>query len=306
MARRTDHDCIIVGGGPAGLTAAIYLARYHLSVAVFDDGRSRAETIPLTRNLPAYPVGVSGRDLLRRMRVQAQGFGATLIEITADTLARRDEGFVLEAGGERFGAARVLLATGVINLAPPMEREDHQDALRRGLLRYCPICDGFEVTDRDIAVLGTGAHGLAEAQFLRSYSSRVSLVAATGFHRLNEQQRASLAHWGIAAVDGPVTAVKPLDRQIALKVAERELRFDTLYPALGTEARTELARAAGADTGVDGALLVDRHQMTSVAGLYAAGDVVKGLDQIATAMGQAAVAATAIRNDLCAEDPLRR
>ena len=83
-------------------------------------------------------------------------------------------------------------------------------------------------------------------------------------------------------------------------------RFDTLYAALGTELRSELARGAGAATAADGALLVDRHQMTSIEGLHAAGDVVKGLDQIAVAMGQGAVAATAMRNALCAAHPLRR
>jgi len=86
----------------------------------------------------------------------------------------------------------------------------------------------------------------------------------------------------------------------------RAHRFDALYAALGTEVRSALARAAGAETAADGAVLVDRHQMTSVEGLYAAGDVVKGLDQIAAAMGQAAIAATAMRNAICAGTPLRR
>ncbi len=306
-AARNEVDCVVVGGGPAGLTAAIYLARFHLSVALFDDGRSRAALIPVTHNLGGFPVGVGGPDLLRRMRFQAESFGAAISPATVDAIARRDGGgFSIAAGGEQLAAHKVLLATGVVNLPPPMTVEEHDDALRRGLLRYCPVCDGHEVTDRAIAVLGSGAHGIAEAQFLRSFSARVTLVAPHGPHRFTPDEREQLAHWNIAWRDGPVEAIAPLQRQVELRIMGDWQRFDTLYVALGTELRSELARGAGAQTATDGAVLVDRHQMTSLDGLYAAGDVVKGLDQIATGMGQAAIAATAMRNAICEARPLRR
>lgn len=306
MAGATEYDCIVVGAGPAGLTAAIYLARFHLRVGVFDDGRSRAALIPLSRNHAGYPVGVAGRDLLRRMRLQAESFGAALLPFRVDAVDRVGLGFEASAEGLRYAAAKVLLATGVVNAPPRMAPEDHDDALRRGLLRYCPICDGYEVTDLNVALVGSGAHGIAEAEFLRSYSPLVSLIAPDGPHALTEAERARLRHWRIAAIDGPVTAITPGPRHIMLTAGGETLAFDTLYAALGTEIRSELARGAGAKTSSEGAVLVDRHQMTSLDGLYAAGDVVKGLDQISTAMGQASIAATAMRNALCAERPLRR
>lgn len=302
----TDVDCIVIGGGPAGLTAAIYLARFHLSVALFDDGRSRAGMIPLTRNLPGYPVGVGGRDLLRRMRVQAESFGAMMLAETVDAVIPRADGFEVHAGGERHGTRQLLLATGVVNLAPDMDGQSHDDALRRGLLRYCPVCDGFEVTDRNVAVLGSGAHGIAEAEFLRSFSARVTLISPQRPHGFDAAQRQRLATWQIAAVDGPAEDIVPLSDQIEIRAAGERQRFDTLYVALGTALRSRLAGAAGARLAPDGAVLVDGHQMTSLDGLYAAGDVVKGLDQIAPAMGQAAIAATAMRNAICAARPLRR
>lgn len=307
MTTSRDFDCIVIGGGPAGLSAAIYLARFHLSVALFDDGRSRASLIPLTRNLAGYPVGVGGRDLLRRMRTQAEGFGTLMLSGTVEAIAPHKDGcFEVMAGGQAFRARKVLLATGVVNLAPRMAADEHDDALRRGLLRYCPVCDGLEVTDCNVALLGTGAHGLAEAQFLRSFSARVTLVAPHAAHDFDAAQRKAVAAWGIALLDGPVEGLSVGRDDIGLVIAGIDHRFDTLYAALGTELRSELARGAGAQTAADGAVLVDRHQMTSVEGLYAAGDVVKGLDQIATAMGQAAIAATAMRNAICAERPLRR
>lgn len=301
-----EYDCIVIGGGPAGLTAAIYLARFHLSVAVFDDGRSRAALIPLTRNLAGYPVGVGGRDLLRRMRVQAESFGALMLSDTVDSVTPQEGGFTVMAAGRQLQAAKVLLATGVINLAPPMGLDEHDDALRRGLLRYCPVCDGFEVTDRAVALIGSGAHAIAEAEFMRSFTPQVTLIAPHGRHRLDAAQRQGLARWNIAVLDGPVAAIAAGQSDITVKVPEGEQRFDTVYAALGSELRSELARAAGAETAPDGAVLVDRHQMTSLDGLYAAGDVVKGLDQIAAAMGHAAIAATAMRNAICEARPLRR
>ena len=127
-----------------------------------------------------------------------------------------------------------------------------------------------------------------------------------GPHAFTDGQAGRIASWSIKAVDGPVTGIHIDAGRILLRLAGGALAFDTFYSALGTEVRSELARAAGAQTSVDGSVLVDRHQMTSVAGLYAAGDVVKGLDQISSAMGQAGIAATAMRNAICERRPLRR
>lgn len=303
---RRQHDCIVIGGGPAGLTAAIYLARFHLSVAVLDDAQSRAAMIPLTRNHAGFPEGIPGAELLNRMRRQAQDFGAMLLPGRADSLSRLEQGFLIGTPEAEFHAGKVLLATGVRNLRPDMPRELHDDAVARGLLRYCPICDAFEVTDRRIALLGSGVHALREAQFMRSFSASVSLAAPFGRHAFTPEQEAQLRSWNIEAVDGPVTGIETGEGCVLLRLGGRALAFDTLYAALGTEVRSELARFAGAQTSQDGSVLVDRHQMTSVEGLYAAGDVVKGLDQIGGAIGQAGIAATAMRNAICEARPLRR
>lgn len=300
-------DCLVIGGGPGGLAAALYLARFHLSVQVLDAGESRAASIPLSRNLPGHPDGISGDDLIRVMRRQAEAYGAVLRRGRVGLLHARDHGFIAETGSGTTAARKVLLATGVENLRPQlMNGHVHAEALRRGLLRYCPVCDGYEVTDRRIGVLGSGAHALREAQFLRSYSARVTLIAPYGPHRLGASRRQLLSGWDIAMADGPVTGFRLEEGTIAVDLDGGALRLDTLYAALGTAARAELARGAGAALSPQGGILVDRHQMTSVPGLYAAGDVVEGLDQIAAALGQAAVAATAMRNAICAETPLKR
>jgi thioredoxin reductase (NADPH) len=299
-------DWIVIGGGPAGLSAAIYLARFHLSGVVIDDDRSRAALIPLTRNLAGFPDGIAGQALLSRMRRQADSFGTRIISGHADSLVAEGSSFRVGVDVMQLRASKVLLATGVLNLRPRMPDMLHDEAVARGLLRYCPVCDGFEVTDRRVALLGTGPHALREAEFLRSYTADVTLIAPHGAHAYSPEQWGELRHWNIAVEDGPVTAFRLAAGGISLQAGGRAFSFDTLYAALGTEVRSELARHAGADTSADGSVLVDRHQMTSIEGLYAAGDVVKGLDQIGNAMGQAGIAATAMRNALCQERPLRR
>jgi thioredoxin reductase (NADPH) len=275
-------------------------------VTVFEDGRSRAALIPQTRNLAGYPEGIAGAELLSRMRRQAEMIGVRIITRRVESLTRVQQGFRLGMAGEEREAARVLVATGVSNLRPAMPDELHNEAVARGLLRYCPVCDGFEVSDRRIGLLGSGVHALREAQFMRSYSRSVTLVAPHGAHRFDSGGQAALGCWSIEAVDGPVTGIAIDGSGITLMLESRVIRFDTLYAALGTKVSSELARTAGARMAEDGGILVDRHQMTSVEGLYAAGDVVKGLDQIASAMGQAAIAATAMRNAICEAWPLRR
>ena len=304
-----DHDeidCLIVGGGPAGLTAAIYLARFHLSAVIMDSGKSRAALIPLSRNLAGFPEGIGGSDLLARMRVQAERYGAVVRNGLVTHLTRHDDGFSAATTSGPIRARTVLLATGVVSRRPDMiDERTHDRALATGLLRYCPICDGFEMTDRRIAVFGTGERGCAEALFLRSYTTDVTLVAPAGGHDLSAAQRADLDDAGIgllASCDG----IDIADRSILLMIGGRQLAFDTLYPALGSDIRSELAGQVGARRSDDGCLTVDAHQRTDIPGLFAAGDVVLGLDQISHAMGEGGIAATTIRNDLDRRAPLRR
>lgn len=300
------YDCAVIGGGPAGLTAALYLARFHLSTAVFDSGGGRAAMIPLSRNVPGFPQGISGSEYLRRLRAEAEQFGAACFSATVERLDRASGGFALDVAGERVLARKVLLATGVVNRRIPMPDGLHDEALRRGLLRYCPVCDGYEVTGRDIAVVGGGDHALREAEFLRSYSNRVILVRTARCPPLSAAQRNRAAEWNIAIEDSPLLSCAPAGDRLRLVLARGARDCDTAYAALGSDPRSELARMAGDAGDSSACIAADSHQRTAVPGLFAAGDVVKGLDQIAVATGHAAIAATEIRNEICAETPLRR
>ncbi|MET1111973.1 MAG: NAD(P)/FAD-dependent oxidoreductase [Allosphingosinicella sp.] len=302
-----DFDCLIIGGGPAGLTAAIYLTRFHLSIKLVDAGSSRAALIPCTHNHAGYPDGISGTELIERMKEQAQKYGASIVGGRVTRLDRVDTGFKAEWGEGSVTARKVLLATGVTNRRPPMDEELHDEALARGLIRYCPICDGYEVTDKIVGVIGDDSHGVAEAVFLRGFTKDITLIAPHAAHDLGAEDRARLEQYDIKTVDGPCSAVAAHDDCIVVDTADGHYTFDSVYPALGSDTHTELAEQVGAKlSGDTGCILVDSHQRTDVPGLYAAGDVVLGLDQISHAMGEGGVAATTIRNDLAKERPIKR
>jgi len=301
-------DCLIVGGGPAGLTAAIYLARFHLDILVVDGGKSRAGWIPCTRNHAGFPDGINGKELLQRMRDQACKYGAKVETEYVTKLERDDKsGLFTATWGSGCRTARtVLLATGVTNRRPPMDEELHDDALARGLIRYCPICDGYEVTDKKVGVIGSDSHGVAEAVFIRSYTADITLIAPDKAMRLKPDDQKKLKDAGIDCVDGPAQAVAFSSEFIVVDTAQGHHTFDSVYPALGSDTHTQLGEMVGAKLAPDGCFLCDEHQRTSAPGLYAAGDVVHGLDQISHAMGEGGVAATTVRNDLARQRPLWR
>jgi thioredoxin reductase (NADPH) len=301
-------DCLIIGGGPAGLTAAIYLARFRLDITVVDGGKSRASWIPCTRNVSGFTDGIAGSELLQRMRDQACKYGADLESEFVTKLERDEETGLFTAtwGSGEAKARTVLLATGVSNRRPPMDEDLHDQALARGLVRYCPICDGYEVTDKRVGVIGGDSHGVAEALFLRSYTADLTLIAPDKAMRLNADDQHKLKDAGIDCVDGPAQAVAITGDCIVVDTAEGHHTFDSIYPALGSDTHTQLGEMVGAKLAGDACFVCDAHQRTSVPGLYAAGDVVHGLDQISHAMGEGGVAATTIRNDLAKQRPLWR
>jgi thioredoxin reductase (NADPH) len=292
-------DCLIIGAGPAGLTAAIYLARYFRSFEVIDAGASRAAWIPISHNLPGFPDGIPGPELLARMHTQATRYGARIIEGEVHHLARREDGcFIADLGSRMVTARRILLATGAEDIQPELPNLD--DAIRRGLIRVCPICDAYEAQDQKIAIIGYGKCRVREALLLRTYTTDLTLLTLGRDLDLTDDERTELCQAGVRIVEEPVSEITADDDHIAAWRMHSGAvhRFDTLYTALGLRGRSSLATALGAEHDEDGALIVDEHQRTNVPGLYAIGDVVRGLGQISVAMGQAAIAATAINNSL--------
>jgi thioredoxin reductase (NADPH) len=292
-------DALIVGGGPAGLVAAVYLARFRRGVTVVDAGSARASLIPRSRNCPGFPEGIAGKELLRLLREQATRYGATIVDARVDAIERMDDGlFVAHDTTSTIRARRLVLATGVTDIEP--ELPNLRDAIRQGLIRHCPICDGYEVEGERVAVIGKGSKGVEEALFIRHFTDALTLFCL-GSAGIADDERRALAEHGIGLVEARIAEVHREGQAIVGLETEDGVvyRFDTLYSTLGSIAHGELARQLGIACANDGTILTDRHLRTSMEGVYACGDIVhETLNQIAVAAGQAAIAATAIHNSL--------
>jgi thioredoxin reductase (NADPH) len=293
MGPRTETlDCLIIGGGPAGLLAATYFGRYRRHVQVIDAGESRAAKIPLSHNYPGF-FGISGPELLARLRAPAEEYGVLLTSGRITSL--RKEGRIFVASGSHIErqANFVLLATGLVDRCPQVEGTPDcpTDAVR-----FCPICDGYEAIDRRVGVLGDLCTGAKKALFLRTYTKHVSIFPV-GEACGGADTRMALAD--VKVLDKPrQTKLTAAGRVSIVTESGTSHELDAVYPALGCAAQSELATHLGASRTDTGNLIVEDHQRTTVSGLYAAGDVVTDLHQLSVAFGHAAVAATNIHNQL--------
>ncbi len=298
MTETPSVDTLVIGAGIAGLTAAMYLARYRRSVVAIHDGTSRALRIPNTRNAPGFPEGVSGPALIERMTRHAAEYGAQIVAGRVTAVTRAGDGFEVSIEGAPGRRARsVILATGIQLNEVDLPREIHEQAIRDHVLRYCPICDGYEATGKALGVLGHDSNGAAEALFLRQYSDDIVLMPLH-HPELDPAQAAELTRAGIRLERGALAALEPTADSMTIRLeGGRSVTVDTLYPALGCRPRNDLALSLGLREGDNGC--VDARSpfgVDSAPGVYAAGDLVEGLDQISVAMGHGAIAATKAHN----------
>ena len=295
MRDKRNYDCIIVGGGPAGLAASVYLARLNRHVIVVDEGNSRASLIPRSYNHPAFPDGVPGQVLLDLMHDQAARFGVEHLAARTDMLERIDDGFQCRAAGRLLRSRAIICATGLVDVLPPWPNA--KELVRNGNLRLCPICDGYEINGAPVVVIGNNRRAMKEAAFLLSFTDDVT-VATLG-----------------AKPEGQTPAdIRPPIRLLTARLARHEpvpedcmaLEFlggvamerVAVYSALGCRPQSLLAQAIGVKLDEEGRIPTDQHQRTGVRFFYAIGDVVTGLNQLGVAMAQGEIAAVTAHNDL--------
>lgn len=290
------HDCVIIGGGPAGLVAATYLARFRRNVMLVDAGASRARRIPETRNCPGFPDGIGGEALLERLRAQAKGAAAPLRHDRATCIVREEDGFTVVGERGRYRCRTVLAATGIVDRLP--DWPGIESAIAAGVVRLCPVCDAHEAGDRRIAVFGRGKDCVSHAAFLRTWSRDVTAIHGPD-DVPSDEHRALAAKLGIevlalAGAEGHLDA----DGFCAAGEGRDGRRFEVVYVALGSAPRTGLFDSLKPETDANGELRIDAHGRTSVEGVYAIGDAVSALNQLSVAFGHAAVAASAIHQAL--------
>jgi thioredoxin reductase (NADPH) len=262
---------------------------------VIDGDASRARWIPESHNILGFPKGIGGGTLLSQLRTHAEQYGAQLRRDTVETIVCGSSGFGIHLKREIIHSRYVVLATGVQDHLP--ELPGTEEALLRSLLRVCPVCDGYEATGKRIAVLSNGRPGEREASFLKTYSSSVTLIHIGTGH--DPERRARVEADGIELIETSLEHLTIEENELRLRLPSGDSRkFDVFYTALGCSPRNGLARSLGAASEDNGQLIVSPHGETSIPGLYAVGDVVRGLNQVVVAAAEAAIAATHIHNKL--------
>lgn len=298
------YDVIIVGGGPAGLSAALILGRCRRRVLVCDGNRPRNAAARalhgfLTRDgIPPLELRRLGRQELRRYGVEHRG---TLI-----TAVRRRKGLfeTVDERGRYASAPFLVLATGVVDQLPPVP--GLQEFYGRGVY-HCPYCDGWEMRDRPLAVYGRGKNGAGLAQELLDWSGDV-VLCSDGPARLNAAQRERLAALGIAVHEQRITELRGRwGRLTRIVLADgSRLARDGLFLSTGQHQRSPLPRQLGCVLTPKGALKTGRLEMTSVPGLYAAGDCSRDVQLVVIAAAEGARAAFAMNTELIKEGLARR
>ena len=298
MHVQTDsYDVAVVGGGAAGLSAALVLGRARRRVVVIDAGAPR--------NTPAAHMhgflsrdGMPPAELLASGRAELRNYGVDLIE---DEVAQIDGAFTLRlASGGVLQARRILLATGAVDELPDIPGV--RERWGRDFL-HCPYCHGWEVRGQPLGVLGTDARSVDHAQLLRQWSDDVTFFAHT--HELGGSERQALAARGITVIDGLVTRFTVLDDQLhAVELADGRLiprAAVFMVPTMRLRA-AELIGSLGCERDGGGFVRADPTLRTSVPGIWVAGNATNPRAQVITAAGEGSTAAIAINADLVQED----
>lgn len=298
MAKSFDFDCIVIGGGPGGLVAALYLSRYRRKTMIVDAGQPRARWIPRIRNLIGYAEGLTGDELLSRLRKQVKLYKVDIMNGRGQ-VKKIPGGFSVEVSDQSFTARKVIIATGMTDVDPEIPNLD--PVKRSGLLGYCPVCDGYDHYEQKVGLLVKDSHGLKKIPFIQHLSPRLHVIQVKKFElppfykNLKKKVNFRIYEGDVKKIE---IAGEPR-RLIIRQKGRRPIILDFAYIALGTKVDTGAVKyMKGLKRTKDGFFMVDAHQQTAISGLYAVGDCVSSLSQVSVAIGQAAIAATHAHNQI--------
>ena len=292
------YDMVIIGGGPAGLTAGIYASRALMNVVLFEKGAYGGQMLTPSHleNYPGFPDGIGGFELADLMHKQAEAFDLPLEYHTVDRIKKEGALFILSSGSDEIRARTVVIATGAVpnKLGVPGEEK----LTGRGV-SYCATCDGALYRDRTVAVIGGGDSAVEEALFLTRFASRVHIVhrrdqlraVPLTAQRAIENERIEM-EWNtvLTEIHGD-DEVKELTLKDVTTDETRNLKVDGVFIYVGITPLTEfLGDLVELDEG--GYILTDKTMTSSIPGLYAAGDVrSESIRQVSSAVGDGATAA---------------
>ena len=295
-------DAVIVGGGPAGLSAAVYLGRFRRSTIVIDGGAGRSSGPQVNENFLGFPRGVKVSRLRALGRQQAERFGARFVEGTVARASCEDDTFVLSGDCGEWRARTVILATGVTDVWPAFPNVDRY--VGRSLF-WCITCDGYRTVDQRTVLIGaTDEAAVTACQFL-NFTRKLTFVATglEGMQGISAENLATMRDQGIAVMEGSIERVVGRRGLVQAVVVNGErIECDYLFSLLGAIPNAQLAAQFGVLLDDAGYVKIDAEQRTNVPRVYAAGDLTGPYaHQVASAVHEGATAAQRANYELYAE-----
>lgn len=300
MSDVRTRDVIIVGGGPAGLSAAIYLGRAKRDTLVIDSGKPMARWEPHVQNYLGFPDSISGEELIARGRDHASGCGVEFVEDEIVAARGRKNAFVLESERNCYAARRLVIATGIHHIPPDIEGV--RECLGHSMF-FCKDCDGNRVEGKAVGVYGWTNEAVEYALAMLVYSPKVAIFTDGRRPKWNKKHRHWIQSYCMPVYKREIKKVNRSDHELrSLGLADgSEVFIDALFTTRGDVYFNRLAKSLGARVDREGEIRVDEYQETTVPGVYAAGCVTPANCQIIIAAGQGAVAAQSINRDLFEE-----
>ena len=294
------REVIIIGGGMAGLSAAIYLGRAQRDTLVIDSGKSMARWEPVVGNYLGFSEGVSGDELLRQGRLQAEAHDVHLAEDRVREVGIDGDEFIVRGERHTYHSKRLLLATGIFHLPP--EIPGVSECLGHSMF-FCKDCDGFRVREKRVAICGANDEAVEYALGMLLYSPCVMIATNGDKPRWSEEHARWIEEYEIPVHLGAIDDVEHRERQVLGLRFEggKEVKIDNIFTTRGDIFHTGLAEQLGCELDEEGQIIVDNKMRTSVPNVYAAGCVTPANCQMIIAAGQGATAAQAINRDLFEE-----
>jgi thioredoxin reductase (NADPH) len=301
MSQPRRAEVIIVGGGIAGLSAAIYLGRAKRETLVIDAGKSMARWEPDVQNYLGFPGGISGEDLLRRGRKQARCYGVKFVRDNVITAGKRGGQFFLHGEKQSYLCRRVLLATGIFHIPPNIPGV--KLCLGHSMF-FCKDCDGYRVQNRSIAIYGWSNETVDYALGMLAYSRRVVIVTDGHKPRWSRWRDKLICEREIPVYREIIRDVRHSRGQIQALIFNQGagVSIEGLFTTRGDIYFSKLAETLGAGVNKAGEIVVRMDMRTTVPGVYAAGCVTPANCQMIIAAGQGAAAAQAINRNLFDEN----
>lgn len=289
-----SFECLIIGGGPAGLSAALQMARYNRCVALFDNGKGRSTWSQVNHNYLGFPGGIEARQLRELGRQQLAEYPhVTIIDHKISQMEQTGAGFIASGQAGTWQGRSVIICTGVLDHYPHFA--GWEEYVGRSMF-WCITCDGYETRGKRVVILGEANEAASEAMQMLRFTNQITVLTGSHDCQIDEKFSRRLAKNHIPLICDKLDSVEGHDGMIEAICTQsgQRIALDRLFSVQGATPETALAADLGVKLNERGYILADLEQNTNVKGVFAAGDVTRNFDQqVATAVHEGLQAACA-------------